>query len=126
MSPIPYIPSMTVTQPAALDDQPLHILPHRTREELGVCQGRGDCGCQRPASSTPPEAGNVWFVGTEPNDDETAFDTGWPLTGREVLAFWITIFAASAVVVSLILMVTGWANGLSTRDIIGTVLAWGA
>lgn len=44
---------------------------HRTCDELGVCQGRGNCTC---ASEAPPEAGNVRFISNEPLEIMTTTD----------------------------------------------------
>ena len=47
----PRVPGMTVTQPGALDDQPLHILPHTDADAV---------------AGIPDNAGNVWFAEPEP------------------------------------------------------------
>ena len=88
MSTSPHIPGMTITQPGNLDDQPLHILPHRTCEQLGVRQSRGDCDC------TPPEAGNVWFIGGEPVDE--------PMTPGDRLALAVVMLVSAASVIGTV------------------------
>ena len=92
MSTSPHISGMTVTQPGNLDDQPLHILPHRTCEQLGGGQSRGDCDC------TPPEAGNVWFVGDEPVDE--------PMSVGDALAVGVVMIVGAASVIGTIWWLT--------------------
>ena len=121
----PRLHGMVVTQPGEFyADLAHHVY---TCDQLGVCQDRSDCTCTRSerAAASATEAGNVWFVGIEPNIDETAFDTGWPLTPREVLHFWLFILAAVAVYVSAVLLAVGWVAGLDSAEVLGSVLAWG-
>lgn len=59
----------------------------RTCDELGVCQGKGDCACTHPV---PSEAGNFKIVDLGPDDA-----TDQPLTHDEnmqvvrTLLFWL-------------------------------------
>jgi len=59
--------AIVVTRPGALDER-------YTCDQLGVCQGRGNCDCSSPAPARAGWAayaaelggGNVWFSGSEP------------------------------------------------------------
>lgn len=65
-----------------------------TCDQLGVCQGRGDCDCSAPAPARAGgvayaasiDGGNVWFVGPKPEP---------LLTVRDVLAM-AAVYGASA------------------------------
>lgn len=44
-----------------------------TCDQLGICQGRGDCNCQKHSSAV--QGNNVWFVGTEPIEPTLPIDS---------------------------------------------------
>ncbi len=77
----------------------------RTCDELGICQGRGDCDCTHPV---PPEAGNFQIVDLGPDDD------GQPLSRAEGVALAWTLLAWLACVLALVALVAG-ATGYATE-----------
>jgi len=125
----PRIPGMVVTQPAPLDDAPLHILtpaqlgtpqsPHHTCDQLGGCQGRGNCNCQ----TAPREAGNIWFA--EPEPDDTIKSVGWPVSGLQIAACWMLLAALSLLIVGMSVAAAGLAHGMAPAEIVGALLAFG-
>ena len=78
----------------------------RTCDELGVCQGRGDCDCDCQ-DTVPPEAGNFPITYLGPDDD------GDPLTRDECTALAQTLLAWLLIVLGIALLGTWIADVLS-------------
>jgi len=102
----PRIAGMVVTQPGDLDaDSPIHIL---TPADLAA----------------PPQAGNVWFTGPEP-DDTTEPINWWPVTGMQIASFWALLAVLGLLVVAMSVTAAGLAHGMAPAEIIAMVFDWG-
>lgn len=66
----------------------------RPRDDLGICQGKGDCACTHPV---PPEAGNFQIVDLGPDDSDCQ-----PLTHDENMALVRTLLSWLLVVLAMV------------------------
>lgn len=70
--------------------------------------------------SMPPEAGNVLL----PNDDYDDIVGGWPVTAKQVAAFWAIVLVAVLALVVIVTFAPGYLFGFTTSQIAQTVLSW--
>jgi hypothetical protein len=96
------------TRPAWMDGKATHP---RTCDELGICQGRGDCDCTHPM---PPEADNFRIIdlGLDDYDQPLSLDKSYTLM-RALLIWLVSVLALVALVsVSVSYTTERWADVL--------------
>lgn len=111
----PRIPGMVVTMPGDLDDdQLIHILPHHTCDELGVCQGRGDCDCP-----TPPEAGNFLLSDTGHTAEFSPVQAAATLAAKIIA---VLVACALLGTICAAILTAGHLNGLTPAETASVIL----
>jgi len=114
----PRLAGMVVTDFSILDNQAQEAAD---KPDVWFCDAPGAVLTYPPAMTLmcPPEAGNVQFVGPEPDE----CDDWWPVTARQIVVFWGIAMACGLIIVSMLVLAAGYSCGLSASDVLGTVLA---